>query len=149
MALRLASEPAYSSGRIRFVTRGENVTPANRDMTGKLLARLESVWTGNSQPLTGFGKIKPLFEEIRDQPEQRDEASQHRTYDVEVCDGQDRHIVVKRSRKAWSESENPVPICRVADAEEAPCVSPVCLDAWKFAVSCLAKCGIFVLVRRC
>jgi hypothetical protein len=64
MVLRLASEPAYSIGRIRFVTRGEKVTPANRDMTGKLLAGLESVWTGNSQPLTGFGKVEPFFEEI-------------------------------------------------------------------------------------
>jgi len=45
--------------------------------------------------------------------------------------------VVKRSRKAWLESENPVPICRVADAEEALCVSPVILDAWRFAVSWL------------
>jgi hypothetical protein len=64
MVLRLASDPAYSKGRMRFVKFGENVTPASREMTWEPCQQKSSREGNRSRAPTGFGEIELFFEKV-------------------------------------------------------------------------------------
>ena len=78
---------------MRFVTFGEKVTPANREITKQAVSKGPVGMEHTSRSLTGLGDIEPFLKEVGNQSKQCYEASQYRAYDIEVCDSQDRHLV--------------------------------------------------------
>lgn len=75
---------------------GENATPARREITAE---QVRSAWWQRGQDqlepvLTGFGEVESLLAQVGYQAKEGDEASKRRTDDVEVDQGESRHLAL-------------------------------------------------------